>query len=205
MIVIGIAGGIASGKSLVANQFAELGAVRLDADRAGHQVLRDEDVKHQIRGHFSEAVIGIDGEVDRAALAKIVFDPENGVAELKKLEEITHPRIRKILEEQIEAVRSSRCPAVVLDAPVMFKSGWKHFCDVIVFVAVPFGVRQRRAEMRGWPPGELQRREAAQISLDEKRRQSDYLIDNSQTIEQTFKQVQRIWNQLFKRSHGGEH
>jgi dephospho-CoA kinase len=71
-------------------------------------------------------------------------------------------------------------------------------------VAVPTDVRQRRAELRGWPPGELERREAAQIPLEEKQRLSDYLVDNSQTIEQTFKQVQRIWNQLFKRSHGGE-
>ena len=205
MIVIGIAGGIASGKSLVANQFAELGAIVLDADRAGHQVLREENVKNQVREHFGELVFGDDGEVNRAALAKIVFDPQSGAARLKKLEEITHPRIRNLLEEQIEAVRSSQHAAVILDAPVMFKSGWQDFCDIIVFVHVPSKVRERRAELRGWPKGEIQRREAAQISLEEKRRQSDYLIDNSQAPQQTFKQVQRIWNQLFKRSHGGEH
>lgn len=205
MIVIGIAGGIASGKSLVAKQFAELGAIVLDADRAGHQILQEENIKDQVRDRFGKSVFNSNGEVDRSALAKIVFDPESGPACLKKLEEITHPEIRRLLEQQIEAVRCSEKLAVVLDAPVMFESGWKDFCDVIVFVDVPLDVRERRAEMRGWPPGELQRREAAQISPEEKRRQSNYCIDNSRSIEQTFKQVQRIWNELFKRSQGGEH
>jgi len=204
MIVIGIAGGIASGKSLVAKQFAELGAIVLDADRAGHQVLREEKVKNQVRDRFGQSVFNNHGEVDRSALAKIVFDPESGPAWLKKLEEITHPRIRRLLEQQIEAVRCSEKLAVVLDAAVMFESGWKDFCDVIVFVDVPRDVRERRAEMRGWPSGELQRREAAQIPPEEKRRQSNYCIDNSQSTEQTFKQVQRIWNELFQRSQGGE-
>lgn len=198
MIVIGIAGGIASGKSLVADQFRKLGAVVLSADQAGHRVLRERKIKDQIRSAFGfaeEKIFDEGGEIIRSSLASIVFHPEH-VADLRKLEGITHPRIRELLEEQLETIRSTNCLAAVLDAPVMFKSGWDNFCDVVVFVDTPFEVRLHRAEQRDWPDGELQRREAMQISLDEKRLKSDFVISNSSSTQHTFEQVKRIWDKL---------
>lgn len=198
MIVIGIAGGIASGKSLVAIQFQQLGAMVLNADQAGHAVLREKKIKDQIRSAFGfaeEKIFDEDGEVIRSLLASIVFHPNN-TAGLQTLERITHPRIREILQEQIESIRSSDCPAVVLDAPVMFKSGWNNFCDVIVFVDAPLEIRLRRAEQRGWPEGELERREAMQIPLEEKHQKSNFVISNSSSTQDTFEQVKQIWDKL---------
>ena len=149
---IGVAGGVASGKSLVAKQFQELGAVVLDADRVGHEVLRDPQVKTLIRDRWGSEVFDTDGEVNRKSLAAIVFaNTDRGRAELAELEKITHPGIRKSLQLKIERlIQQKKCSAVILDAPVMFKSGWNHFCDVIVFVENPLAVRLKRVSARGW-------------------------------------------------------
>ena len=94
MNVIGILGGVASGKSLVTEQLKQLGAETLDADRFGHEVLREEQVKKALRERWGDAVFDAHGEVSRPSLAKIVFGPPpHGPKELTELEKITHPRI----------------------------------------------------------------------------------------------------------------
>jgi dephospho-CoA kinase len=196
MIVIGIAGGIASGKSLVAKQLSQLGAVVLDADRVGHQVLREPEVIREIRDYFGDDVFGADGQVDRRRMASVVFEGADAQQHLLRLEQITHPRIRTILIEQIQRLSQEDVPAVVLDAPVMFKSDWSRFCDVILFVDVPLSIRQQRCLERGWSVDELRRREGAQLDLAEKRKRSNFTIDNSNSAEETFSQLKRIWNQI---------
>lgn len=192
---IGITGGIACGKSLVASQFCELGAVVLDADRMGHQVLRRDAVKQQIKDIWGMAVFDSAMEVDRSALAQIVFEnSSSGRAQLAKLEGITHPLIRDSLESQIKDFGRKNIPAVILDAPVMFKSGWDKFCDVIIYVDTTFSTRLTRAKARGWTEEELQRREASQLSLVRKKELSGFVIDNSGTIENTWSQVSSIWD-----------
>ncbi len=107
MKVLGLLGGVASGKSLVARQLAELGAVVLDADRAGHEALRLPRIEESARQRWGDAVFGPDGHIDRSRLAKIVFaPPPNGPRERKYLEELTHPEIGRRLSAQAEALKT---------------------------------------------------------------------------------------------------
>ena len=123
MLVIGIAGGVASGKSLVAQCFKHFGAEVLDADRVGHEVLKDPVVVKQLLEIFSNNIL-VDGEIDRTALGKIVFDQSpKGFKALAALEQITHPEIGKRIQTQLNKFRmESELSAVVFDAPVMFLS-----------------------------------------------------------------------------------
>ena len=193
MVVIGIAGGVASGKSTVARMFQELGAEVLDADRTGHEVLQLPHVIEQVRKQWGDKVFLPDGTVDRSELARIVFNSATGARELERLEAITHPEITRRLIQQLDAMRASSKPAVVLDAPVMFKAGWDQLCDRIVWVDADRDTRLRRAAGRGWDADELQRREALQTPLDVKRKRATDVIDNSADEENTFSQVKRLW------------
>jgi dephospho-CoA kinase len=196
--VIGLLGGIASGKSLVARAFEELGAAVLDADAAGHEVLRQDEVKRAVRSRWGKSVFGPEGEIDRAALAKIVFDPSpTGRDALQYLEQLTHPRIGQRLKQEAEALAAAgKHKALVLDAPVMLEAGWHTLCSQIVFVDAPREVRLSRALARGWTEADFTAREAAQESLDVKRRHADVIIDNSGSAEFTQAQVRRLWHSL---------
>ena len=195
MLVIGLTGGIASGKSFVAECFGQLGCEIVNADLIGHKVLKLPETIEQIRDAFGDQTV-VDGEVDRRALATIVF-PKDSVApskELKLLESITHPEIGKWMELRfLEIEQSNSAQTVILDAPVMFKAQWDRFCDRIVFVHADLKVRQQRANLRGWPEGELKRRERQQLPLEQKRKLATDEIDNSSSAEQTRKQVQSLW------------
>ncbi len=195
MLVIGITGGIASGKSLVAGYFRQLGAVVLDADKLGHEVLELDPVMVEIRSAFGDSVFLDQGGVSRKRLADIVFNLDNP-GRLETLEKITHPRIRKRLEQQLnELKKDGKTVAAVLDVPLLFKSGWHELCDQIVYVDVPDLIRLKRAtEIRNWDPGELSRREQKQTNIEEKKQRSDEALDNSLSMEATFEQVAALWN-----------
>ena len=198
MILIGIVGGIASGKSLVSSRLATLGAEVLDADLAGHDVLREPAVKEAVRARWGDDVFDSDGEISRAKVARIVFAANTaGHEELRFLEELTHPRIGQRLSEQIARwARDGATTAAVLDAPVMLKSGWDNKCDTIIFVDAPREVRLARARRRGWDEADFEAREAAQHAVEEKRRRADVVIDNSSTLEHVYAQVDRFWRSL---------
>lgn len=209
----------------MADQLKTLGASILDGDRAGHEVLRQPEVKQAIYDRWGEAVFArdaataaraseasqvslppsgaLDGtlkdcEVNRAALARLVFAPtEQGRDALEALEQITHPRIKLLLEEQMAALAARNAPLVVLDAPVMIKAGWHKFCNVLMFVEAPASVRLERARRRGWEDAEFFRREAAQESLEYKKSLADVLIDNSGSPLETRNQVEQWWRFQF--------
>ncbi len=191
-LVIGLAGGVASGKSLVASCFEHFGAAVLDADRVGHEVLEDPEVIAAIVARWGQ-IVTRDGEIDRSALARIVFDSSSGSSdELEHLEQITHPRIGRLIRKRLEKL-AAEFPAVVLDAPVMFKSGWDELCDKIVFVHADISIRQQRASLRGWDDNELLMREARQTPIAQKRDRSSDFIDNSQSKEETYIQARKLW------------
>jgi dephospho-CoA kinase len=197
MKVIGLLGGIASGKSVVAQELARLGAVVLDADRVGHEVLKRQAVKTAVRDRWGDKIFGSDDEIDRRALAAIVFGSSaDARSQLKYLEELTHPLIGEELKHQIDEFQSRGAAAIVLDAPVMLKAGWNEFCDTIIFVEAAEPVRWKRAEARGWTRLDFERREAAQESLDSKRRLADVVIDNSGSLAETYAQIDRLWPTL---------
>lgn len=192
MLVIGLAGGVASGKSLVASCFEHFGATVLDADRAGHEVLREPKVIAAIKSQWGEIVLK-DGEIDRGALARIVFDSTSeDPNQLERLEQITHPGIGRKIRERL-AQLESQAIAVVLDAPVMFKAGWDRLCDKIVFVDTVASLRQKRARQRGWDDDEFAKREARQTPLAEKRSKSTDFIENSKSKEETYIQARELW------------
>jgi len=200
MILIGVVGGIASGKSLVSEQLSRLGAEVLDADRAGHEVLGEPEVKQAIRQRWGEAVFGDDGEINRRKVSKIVFvPPPEGPRELAYLEQLTHPRIRERLRVRVaELARGTTTTAAVLDVPLLFESGWDGLCDKILFVDAPRELRLDRARLRGWSEADFDARESVQESIDVKRSRADVIIDNSSSPEHTNVQVQRFWHSLEK-------
>jgi dephospho-CoA kinase len=195
MKVIGLVGGVACGKSLVAACFRDLGALVLDGDKAGHEVLTEPAVIRQLRQRWGDDILIADGSVNRRAVAKIVF-ARDGAAELKFLEGISHPRIEMRFREAIASARKAgNVPAVVLDAALLFDGGWDKLCDVVIFVSVPREIRLARARSRGWTDSDLIAREGVQLPLDEKRHKSGYVIDNSGTPDETRVQVAEFWRQ----------
>jgi dephospho-CoA kinase len=201
MKTIGLLGGIASGKSLVANKLEQLGAVVLDADRAGHEVLRLPHIKEAARAHFGASIFrdsGPDsGEIDRKRLAAIVFAyTDKGRSELEYLEKLTHPEIGRRLQEQLNLLGEQGVQVAVLDAPVMLKAGWDRFCDQIWFIDAPYDVRLERAQARGWNEEEFRSREFAQEPIERKRELADLVLDNSGDLEYTHRQIERFWHSL---------
>lgn len=194
VVVIGVVGGVASGKSFVTVELEKSGARRIDADRLGHRALEDEQVRNFLRDRFGDAIFAPTGEVDRRALAAQVFGEEPQQRDnLAFLEGVTHPRIKAWMEAQLNSLRREGVPAAVLDAALLLKAGWDRYCDYVLFVEAPESARIERALARGWSVEQWEAREAAQISLAEKRRRSDVVIDNSGTPETTAAQVGRFW------------
>ena len=194
MRIIGIIGGVASGKSAVSQQFAVLGAGVLDADRAGHEALRTPRVEAAARQRWGKAVFGHDGKIDRSLLAQIVFAPgEEAEQERKYLEQITHPIITDLLRRQAETFAAEGKKVAVLDAALLIEAGWNKLCEKIVFVDALKAVRLARALERGWSEADFAARERVQDLLDRKRTLADAVIDNSGSPEKTKEEVKRFW------------
>lgn len=198
MLVIGLVGGVASGKSLVAQELQRLGAVHLDADRTGHEVLREPRIEAAARRRWGAGILDAEGHIDRCRLARIVFaPPPDGPVERKYLEQLTHPEIGRRLEHQARQRAASGAAAAVLDAPLLLEAGWDKFCDTLVFIDAPRDVRLARGLARGWTETEFSAREGAQEPLDLKRKRADVVIDNSSSPEQTRSNIERFWQSLF--------
>lgn len=194
MIVLGLTGGIASGKSFVAGLLAERGAVVLDADRHAHAALADPAVVAQLVQRWGEAVLADDGRVRRSEIAARVFgEGEAATAERRFLESIVHPWVRQRLNDELAQASSSGAPAAVLDIPLLIEAGWAERCDAVLFVQTPEPIRRERAAERGWDAAELTRREAAQTALSEKRAAADATVpgDDPQAARAA---VEAVWD-----------
>jgi dephospho-CoA kinase len=194
-IVVGLSGGIGSGKSFVAGLLKDLGAQVFDADRAGHDVLCEGKIKELLCQRWGNQICGSNGEVDRQAVARIVFGcDDNAVTELRFLQSISHPRIQHALEKFVETFQvAGNSASIVVDAALLFEVGWDQCCDKVIFVDCSESVRWQRCRERGWSDEEIIQRQASQIELHEKRRRSDLILDNSGTRENTLKQLQTMW------------
>jgi dephospho-CoA kinase len=199
MLTLGLVGGVASGKSVVAGCFHDLGATVLDADRAGHAVLREPDVIAALKARWGDRILDDSGQVSRREVAKIVFAREDA-AERTFLEQLTHPRIQMRLQQELTKVQAANPPprVVVLDAALLFEAGWETLCDKVLFVDAPRDLRLERAVSRGWSAEQFAAREAAQMPVEEKRRRSDLLIRNVRTLEDIRNVVRLTWNDLVR-------
>ena len=197
MHVIGIIGGVASGKSLAAQIFADLGAEVLSGDQIGHEVLGDPEVTAAARDRWGETILDGAGQIDRSRLAAIVFR-DGDENELRFLENLTHPHIAHRLQEAIDDLSARGVRAVVLDAAVLLKAGWDEMCDGIVFLDTPLEIRQAFALNKGWDETELARRESNQFPLDVKRSRADWILDNSGSAEKLRAEIIRFWDSQFE-------
>ena len=184
-LVIGILGGIASGKSRVAKLLAEPAGIVLDADAAAREVLESAEVQARIEADFGAGIV-VAGQIDREALARIVFADADA---RERLEGWIHPRVRAMLRAGVEDARTSGRTRVVLDVPLLLENDAEHglatMCDVLVFVDSDAADRDRRAVAnRDWQPGEVSRREAVQLPLDKKRDRAHHVIDNRGTEDE---------------------
>ncbi|MDG2291622.1 MAG: dephospho-CoA kinase [Phycisphaerales bacterium] len=187
--VIGITGGIGSGKSRVAAMFRELGCVVSDADAVAKAMLDEDSVRATIAGWWGDEVFDETGHVDRAKVADRVFaNPE----ELQRLESLLHPMVERMRNAEFDAAPEGTI-ALVIDAPLLLEAGLDEQCDVVVFVDTPAEVRQRRLmENRGWAAEEIGRREAQQMPLDSKRSRAHHVLKNHGGIDDLQSQVERI-------------
>lgn len=175
-LILGLAGGVGSGKSAVAAILGELGFVVSDSDAGARAVLERADVIEELMRAFGDGVLDANGKPDRKAIADAVFGDD---AKRKTLEAIVHPRLHEERAELIGAARAKNAAGVVIDAPLLFEAGVDAECDAVIFVDTPREVRLRRViEGRGWSEAELDRREAAQMPLSEKRDRSDAVVSN---------------------------
>jgi dephospho-CoA kinase len=177
--VIGLAGGVGAGKSEVARILASLGCMVIDSDQEAREVMQRPEVRDELVRWWGPGILGADGGVNRSAVAEIVFkDPE----QRRRLEGMVHPLVRSRRAEMRRG--AGRARAVVIDAPLLFEAGVDVECDAVLFIDAPRDRRLSRvAASRGWDEAELTRREAAQMSLDEKRRRSTAVVVNDGSVE----------------------
>ena len=191
-VVLGLLGGVASGKSTVAGLFAQRGLVHVDADQVARTVSEDPGILGAIRAALGPGALGPDGRLDRPAVARLVFsDP----VLRQRLEEITHPPVRRQILAELAAAMA-RGESVLLDVPLLLEGGLIDQCDAAVFVAADRAERLRRAALRGWGPDELDRRERAQAPLAEKQARARFTVDNGGSLAATAAQVDAVLAQL---------
>lgn len=201
--VIGLVGGIGSGKSFIAQAMKQKFHLEVvEGDAAGHEVLEEPQVKFEIREQFGDAVFKPDGSVDRRQMGRRVFGaaPEQQQARAA-LEAIVHPRIKQLLRTRIaEAQARPGVPAVILDAALLLEANWRDLCDTVLFLDTPFEARLDRVSRgRGWDVQELRSREASQWPLERKRKEADDVIDNGHGADVALADAERIVTRILEK------
>ncbi|MEC8896489.1 MAG: dephospho-CoA kinase [Planctomycetota bacterium] len=195
-MILGILGGIGSGKSTVTDMFATLGANTLDADAIAHELIEKEEAKATLRQWWGDEIITAEGKVDRTKIAEKVF---SDAAELVRLNNLIHPGVRKRIEEAIgefTAKNSEEKKLLVLDVPLLASSTLRDFCDEIIFVSSDESLRQSRTRLRGWSKQDLEQREACQVPENDKKELAGFIINNSGSLDETRQQVEALYQDL---------
>jgi dephospho-CoA kinase len=200
MLLVGLTGGIGSGKSEVSKRLAALGAVIVDADKVAREVVRPGTPGLQrVVDEFGPEVLLADGSLDREGLGRIVFgDPKK----LARLNGIVHPLVgERIAELMADVEREHPDAVVVYDVPLLVENGLQDRYEVIVVVATAPGTQLRRlVEQRGMTEADAKARIAAQAPLDAKLAVADHVIDNDGDLAALDAQVEQVWRDLTERA-----
>lgn len=192
--LIALTGGIATGKSTVARELAALGAAVVDADAIAHEVVEPGTPGlAEVREAFGDGVVHPDGSLDRAAVAAIVFADAGA---RRRLEAITHPRIRDLMQQRTAAALAGPAPLVVVDVPLLYEGGLEAMFPAVMVVATSPEEQVRRLTARdGMPLDQARARIAAQLPIGDKRTRATWVIDNDGTVAQTAAAVRRWWTE----------
>ena len=191
ILIIGITGSIACGKSLVSNYLQEKGYTIIDADKIGHMALENDEVKKQLVNKFGKSILK-DNEVNRVTLGKLVFENNENLIELNN---IIHPQIRKNISEQIKVHKNEKL--VFVDFPLFFEAKFDDLVEKIIVISLDEKIQLERLMNRNsLSKEEALQRIKSQIPVREKEKLGDYVVDNSFTQENTYNQVDRILEKL---------
>lgn len=195
MKVIGLTGGIGSGKSTVSRILSELGAVVLDADKVGHEAYQPgTETWKEVVAAFGREIVAPDESIDRKKLGAIVFgDP----AALERLNGITHPRMYDMMADRIEEYRQQGAGVVVLEAAILLEAGWTPLVDEVwVTVASEPTVVRRVKERTDLPEEQIRSRIRSQLSNEERKKQASVVISNDGSLDELRAKVAELWEKL---------
>jgi len=198
MVVIGLTGGILSGKSTISGMLAEKGAIIIDADKIGHEAYKPYTKTWQeLRDAFGDGILKKNGEIDRKRLGEIVFaDPDT----LIRLNRIVHPRMREMVREEIDCLKGKVVDVVVLEAAVLIEAGWTDMVDEVWVAVAPEQVVVKRLKERGGLSEEQARaRIRSQISAEERAKHADIKIDTDCELSEVRARVEELWETLKNR------
>jgi dephospho-CoA kinase len=199
MLLVGLTGGLGSGKSTVAQMLHDRGAVVLDADLYAREAVRaGSDGFREVVRRFGDDIVGPNGELDRAKLAGVVFADRPA---LEDLEAIVHPEVRRMLADALQSELDTD-HVVVLVNPLLIEMGAHRDCDVVVVVSTEPATQVARAMERGMDEADVRARIAAQLPLDERAAQADVLLDNEGSLEELDDEVAVLWRDLVARAAG---
>lgn len=193
MIVIGVTGGVGTGKSTVGRMLGDLGALVIDADRLAHEaILPGRPAYRRLVERFGRAILAADGTIDRRELGRLAFDDAAGA---ETVNAVIHPEVLDAIRRRLAAAAEDGTAAVVLDVPLLFESGCEKLCDQVWVVTAGDDQRRRRlAGREGSDAPDVLARERWQMPMDRKIARSDAVIDNSGGLEATRAQVRRLWD-----------
>ena len=202
MLHAGLTGGVGSGKSLAAAEFARLGAVVFDADEIARELLsKNGAAYHKVIEAFGDSVVGPGMEVDRKALAELVFKrPELR----QKLDSLMHPMIVSMRRRLLEETRLRSPDAVVVtEAALIFEAGTRGEFDCVILVVAPEAARRERLAARGWSEAEIESRIRSQWPDERKKPLADYVIENGGCPVELQSEVAKVWSALVMRPKRG--
>ena len=194
MTVIGLTGGIASGKSTIAGMLSELGARVLDADKLGHEAyLPHTETWQMVVNAFGSGILGQGGAIDRTRLGRIVFaDPK----QLQRLNGIVHPQMRRMAEERIEALRREGARVVVLEAAILIEANWTDLVEQVWVAVAPEHTVVERLGRLGTSEEQARARIGAQMSTAERVKHADVVIDTDCDLASVRARVEELWRRL---------
>lgn len=198
MIVVGLTGGILTGKSTISGMLAQRGAVIIDADKVGHEAYKPHTrVWQELVDIFGRRILKQDGEIDRKRLAEIVFNDPQALA---RLNEIVHPQMHSMMREEIERLGKEGVRVVVLEAAVLIEANWTDLVDEVwVAVAPEATAIQRLRNRTGLTEDQARARIRSQLSSEERAKHADVIINTDCELAEVEAEVEELWQRLQKK------